>query len=147
MIKYKYMHCMYRSQRALMISLKDVCERIRVSIPGFKPVTFRSHCSTVRSSEVSPSGKLQLHVSPHRKLQSLHRPLPTKPFSPCRCPTFLPHTTVCVLQTLMPCLTHPLRYRGRSLCQPVLLRHKGSLSSERGCTNIFTEIFDEILTV
>ncbi len=79
---------------------------------GIKLVTLQSRCFTVRSSAVSPSGKLQLHISEQRNLQSLsaHRVV----FS-----TLLPNFpskhnwTVWVPQTLTPCRTHPLCYWGR----------------------------------
>lgn len=53
----------------------------------------KSYCSTVSSSKVSASGKLQLHVSWHRKLKSPHCSLPAGLLPPCHCLLSFLHTT------------------------------------------------------
>lgn len=135
-----YTQVMWNRKTQYIVNIVGSRKEYVSSVSGTKPLTFKFYSSTVRSSTVAAPGKLQLHFSQHRKLQSPHHSLPTGLFSPRRCP-ISPSThnwTVCVWQTPMPCLTqtHPLCYQDRNLCQPVLFVHNASHLSERRCTNI-----------
>ncbi len=121
-----------------MFFLKAFEKEYMSTVSGIKPVTFQSHGSTVRSSTVSASGKLQLHVSRHRKLQSLHRSLPTGLFSPRHCPVSLQHTTrLCVSDKHWCPVSHIRSVTAAGIC--VLFIHNGSHSSQRRSTNICKE--------
>lgn len=111
-----------------LFPLKDICKRIHVL--SFSHLTFQTQCSPVRSSTLSASGKLSsLSVSTEsfRSPLAAHRALfPTATVQL----TSAHNWTVFVTQTLMYCVAHPLRYRGRNLCQPVLFIHNRCHSSE-----------------
>lgn len=74
-----------------------------------KPSNLQSYCSTVSSSTVSASGKMQLHVSWHRKPKSPHCSLTSGLL--CSVCFFAQSWMVCVLHMPIPCRAQSVHSR------------------------------------
>lgn len=102
------MHFMWKCS----FSLKDICKRTR-DLPD----------SLLRCTQLY-TFSLWKTAAPRQSTQKVTE---SSPLAAHR--GLFPH--VAAQQTLMHCLTHPLHYWGRNLCQAVLFVHNGSHSSER----------------